>query len=527
MTRYLNRRKLLILLLMGGLCAFFTGCFRIGEAVSSNFIPGMAMSPHPPPPVMVTDTYFDGTRHVFPLVFTPLAPIAILDLPLEIVWDVLLIPHQLCKKAAWSASERDRIAKMEPVNLALNGYFKEFQKRVRSIDTEQRAHTMEGLRGPFSGAPDKFRPYIDDLFSQDYGCGEVILDSLLCKDDTILTSHLFELGLRPSDFPHEHAVFNAVKYIKNHFRFPYRDSFGYSTRGQLLRIRLLLEYGCNPNSIPEFRCKYVSMASYDDFEGESSLDIARNVLASLPGDEFEAKHLKEIVDLLEKYGAKTAKDLHLCDHIRIRKLRDFFQNRDLVRFKEVIAFATSKEKEEAMLAIYYSGATVKEFEPYCRLLLADGTPFPLNQILYERMPPTPDKMDFIEFAFANGLQVSDYQDAPVLYWLCKRFYLNMGCDAQEVELLKLLLRLGFNPNVLVEIIGYKGTPLETRGETTALSSLQATLGRIDRFNEKTPNGEHSPEQRKMIVEAIELVKQYGGLSAKDVKKLQNTQTAPK
>ena len=497
------------------LCVFSTGCLRLGADAMRNFMPGSAMSPSPPRSMMVTDSYFDGTKHVAPLVLTPLAPIAILDLPLEIVWDILIIPEQLSAKAYRRRSELKMLANNPPVYMAEYGYFDEFKKRMRNSDAVQRKHTMAALATRFAQDPDKYRPYVDSLFSLDPGCCDIMLDSLDFRSETALTGHLFELGLRPADFPHEHAVFNAMRNLRNYLR----PSEYYITK-QLARIQLLLEHGCNPNSIPEYNCKYVRQ-EINDFCGESSLDMARNSVAEFTGSEKEAGLLKEIVCLLEKHGAKTAKELNLSPFYRSMKLKDFFHKRDLEHFKGRMPVATDTEKNEAMEAIRWSGASAKEFEPFCRLLLDDGIQFPLKERFYTLFPLSPEIMDFVEFAFANGLKISDYQDAPVIYSHCDNFEMLEEYDAKKIEQLKRLLRLGFNPNVLV----HRGKVSVTAGET-ALSCLQWALTKIDVYGH-TINGKRPPGRRRMIVEAIEIVKQYGGLSTEDVKKLQGGQEVQK
>ncbi len=512
-----NMRRALTIILLLFLCTFSTGCIRMG----AQFMMGAmsALGPTAPPNIMVTDTLFDGTRHVAPLVISPLAPLVIIDLPFEVLWDVLIIPTQLSMRASRKESQRRLIASMSPPLLAENGYFDEFRKRVQGIDQEQKSNVMVELARPFAQDPDKFRPYIDYLFSLDHECGgDIVLDSLFFKDETALTSYLFKLGLRPSDFPHEHAVFNAVKYIHLHI---YGRPPEYSTERQLERIRILLENGCNPNSIPEFNCKYVW--NIDDFQGESSLDMAREALAAFnkTGNEDEAKCMREIVSLLEKHGAKTAKQLNLSRSFKLMKLKNFYEARDLEHFRMRMDVATRKEKEDAMLSIMHSGAKVKEFEPFCRLLLADGIPFPLDRSIKDGYPPNPQSIDTIEFAFNNGRNLSDYIESPVIYKLCREFCSFKDYDAEYIELLKRLLKIGFDPNVIIDP--------GTRWEKTTLTIMQRELEKIEHGNvfmtggivfvvpqEKNVNYDG---RKRMIAEAIEILKQYGGMTLEEKKKL--------
>ena len=514
----LKDRRLLVAMLAVCLCLFSTGCLRMGVAALVNFMPGAAMSPHPPPSVMVTDTYFDGTRHVAPLVLSPLAPIAIIDLPLEVIWDVFIFPTQLSMKASRRESARRMIAEMNPSSLAENGYFDEFKKRVQSIDSEQKTSTMANLARPFAKNPDKLRQYVDYLFSLDHSCGDLILDSLYFKNETALTSHLFELGLNPADFPHEHAVFNAIKYIRQHI---YGRPPEYSTERQFERVRILLENGCNPNSIPEYNCKYVSWSG-EDFEGETSLDMARIALDAFKknGNEKEASFMKEIVLLLEKHGAKTAQELNLSRWFKSIKLKDFYEKRHFGHFKARMVVADRSEKEEAMLSIMRSGAPVKEFEPFCRLLLDDGIPFPDKAIIYGT-PPKPRQIEAIEFAFANGLKGSDYPESPVIFQICSKFISFKEYDAGYIELLRLLLKNGFNPNVIFQP--------NTKWARTALSELERALRIIDHgfTYDSQGNLNTSPGRRKMVVEAIELLKQNGGLSLQDANNLLHNKGLPK
>ena len=186
----------------------------MGAAVFMNVMPGAAMSPHSPPSIMVTDTYFDGTKHVAPLILSPLAPLAIIDLPLEFVWDILILPTQLSLQASRREAHMREIAGMLPDVLARYGYYDEFKKRVQKKSLEENSGIMAELAWAYAQEPEKFRPYVDYLVSLDHRCGgDYVLHSLNFSSETALTGHLFELGLRPADIPYEHAVFNAIKNI--------------------------------------------------------------------------------------------------------------------------------------------------------------------------------------------------------------------------------------------------------------------------------------------------------------------------
>ena len=509
-------RKVLTVMLLLFLCTFSTGCIRIGAQVMMGAM--SALGPTAAPDIMVTDTLFDGTRHVAPLVISPLAPLVIIDLPLEVLWDVLIIPAQLSMRASRRESQRRIIAEMSPTLLAENGYFDEFRKRVQGFGLEQNSIVMTGLARSFAQNPDKFRPYIDYLFSLDHECGgDIILDSLFFKDETALTGHLFKLGLRPSDFPHEHAVFNAVKYIHLHI---YGRPPEYSTERQLERIRLLLENGCNPNSIPEYNCKYVW--NIDDFQGESSLDMAREALAAFnkSENEEEAKCMREIVSLLERHGAKTAKQMNLSRSFKFMKLKNFCETRDLEHFRMRMSVATRKEKDEAMLSIMHSGTKMKELEPFCRLLRDDGIPFPYMSIK-DGYPPNPQSIDAIEFAFKNGLKLSDYIESPVIYKLCDKFLSFKDYDAEYIELLKRLLKIGFDPNIIIDP--------DTRLERTTLDIMQSKLATIEQGNVFVAGGivfvvpqdknVNYNGRKRIITEAMEVLRQYGGMTMEEKKKL--------
>ena len=505
----MRNRGLLTVILMACLCVFSTGCLRMGAAVFMNVMPGAAMSPHPPPSIMVTDTYFDGTKHVAPLVLSPLAPLAIIDLPLEFVWDILILPTQLSLQASRREAHMREIAGMLPDVLARYGYYDEFKKRVQKKSLEENSGIMANLAWAYAGEPEKFRPYVDYLFSLDHRCGgDHVLHSLNFSSETALTSRLFELGLRPADIPYEHAVFNSMKYIHMHINGRPPE---YSTEKQLERIRILLENGCNPNSIPEYNCKFV-YREMDDFEGESSLDMARSALEAFHkmGNEKEEAFLKEIVLLLEKNGAKTAKELNMDRGFKWLKLYDFFHNRDFEHFRWRMGFAPRKEKEAAMWTIAYSKTPVEVFEPYCRLLLEEGIPFPSSLVL-NFPPPTPQMMPFLQFAFANGLKASDYPESPVVVWLCNEVTRTVyDYDKSWIELLELLLKNGFDPNV----------PLPPVNKERALDILQWK----ERHTREYPQVEvwlsdrritlaEREKQAIMLREMIELVKQYGGMSA--------------
>ncbi|MBQ7652085.1 MAG: hypothetical protein IJS15_14075, partial [Victivallales bacterium] len=432
-----------------------------------------------------------------------------IDLPFEFLWDILILPTQFSLQASRREGERWEIAKMMPLDLARCGYYNEFKKRVQKKSLEENSGIMANLAWAYAGEPEKFRPYVDYLFSLDHRCGgDYVLDSLNFNSETVLTSHLFELGLRPAEYPHEHAVFNAIKYICQHINGRPPE---YSTLKQLERIRLLLENGCNPNSIPEYNCKYV-YREMDDFDGESSLDMARRALEAFHkmGNEKEEALLKEIVLLLEKNGAKTAKELNMDRGFKWLKLNHFFEKRDFEHFRMRMGFAPRKEKEDAMWGIAYSKTPVEVFEPYCRLLRDDGIPFP-SSLLLNSFPMTPQMLPFLQFAFANGLKGADYPESSAIVRLCDMVAHNVyDYDKGYIELLKLLLKNGLDPNV----------PLPPANKSKALHILQFW----ERHPREYPQAWVSVNGRRitlaerekqgiMLREMIELVKQYGGISA--------------
>jgi len=490
-----HRRRMLTLLLLMCLCAFSTGCLRMAAEAFVNLAPGSAMSPHPPPSVMYTDSYFDGTKHVAPLVFTPLAPIAILDLPLEIVWDIVLIPSQVLDVYSRRIDQkRMMIANMEPFTLAQEGYFKEFKKKIRTLDSKQQAFAMISLTRSFLQDPEKYQPYVAFLYSLDNKyIGDFVLDSLDFKSDSVLTDHLFQLGLRPAVFPHEHAVFNAVKYLRLHINDRPPE---YSTAKQLSRIRILLRYGCNPNSIPEYHCRYVRDFSSEDFDGETSLDMARSALEDFSnnGNHEEEALLKEIVHLLEIYGAQTAKELNLVRNHKRMPLAHFYRQKQLEYFRRRLSVATRDEKRDAMQWIELGGQPRQVFEPYCRLLLDDGIPLDAHWfqdnspiVCLAECAPT----EYYQFAFENGLKASDYPESAIVAKLCKYAVSALPEKNSYLEFLHLLLRNGFNPNI----------PMD-QDDKTALDIL------YNAFRPEYPKA----YSQKLVREMIDLVKKYGGVA---------------
>ena len=118
---------------------------------------------------------------------------------------------------------------------------------------------------------------------------------------------------------------------------------------------------------------------------------------------------------------------------------------------------------------------------------------------------------FLQFAFANGLKASDYPESPVVVWLCNEVtHTVYDYDKSWIELLELLLKNGFDPNV----------PLPPVNKERALDILQWK----ERHTREYPQVEvwlsdrritlaEREKQAIMLREMIELVKQYGGMSA--------------
>ena len=499
-----------LLVLLACICISSTGCIRM--AVAGMSTAASAMGPRPGPSVMVTDKYLDGTRHVAPMVLSPLAPIAIIDLPFEIVWDVLLIPMQLGVNSSRREYDKRRISEMSPALLAQYGNYDEFRKRIAQADPQAIVDIMANLARQYAQEHEKYRPYIDLVYQSKAmkECGEFALDSLNFREETEVTSRLFELGLRPSDYPMEHAVFNAVNCIHHRFHASYLVSPTYSTESQLKRIRILLENGCNPNSIPEYDCKYIKGQQMYIFKSETALDMAWEALdrCKLHKYEEEAAPLEEIVNLLEKHGAKTAKELNLSPFFMYAKLKDFYFNRDFERYKLRMKYASRREKEEEMERIMFTGDPIDFFEPYCRLLLADGIPFPAS--LIESTPPPPRIVKAVEFAFANALKASDYPQSPVVQRLCQKVCQDcMIYDPNCIELLNLLLKNGCSPNTTWH-----------PDEQTALSILLEGQLRPNTIvlSPIVVASEVIKSNRRMVLEMIEIVKQYGGVASTPSKK---------
>ena len=255
------------------------------------------------------------------------APVMIMDIPFSLVIDTLILPYTLIVDtrmlytefynwirwrqeyhrnysyymnprqiekipsynslvlAAWKAEDACKIRCSEL-------HLKEFKRRLTQNDAGFDETVIDTLFevGKVNYALYRLAPFYCALLECDSRYGEQFLNDRKLLKYKMMENYrkMFERNLlRPSEYPGEHAVHDAVWNLVNDREIYYV--------WQLKLVELLLQHGCNPNAVA--------------IEGEASpLDLALEYLSKcrneIPCDAEKVAEAQRLVELLKKYSEK-------------------------------------------------------------------------------------------------------------------------------------------------------------------------------------------------------------------------------
>ena len=303
-----------------------------------------------------TNEYYYGTKAALMGIATPLFPVAIVDLPFELVFDTISLPFQVAKDKGWNPAFKQRLMQdgglfETEFLIRYDNNWPVFQKRITDpryyyfYQSSRMGYIFECLDGRSDHA---FR-YIDFLYKIDARYAT----DLLCDDRCLqaqfypLYKKMFKKWLRPKEVPSEHAVFSAV--IAN------RDA-----EPQLLElVTLLLNNGCNPNAptetAPPDHWAHIHRTQPDCIE-KTALDEAEYLAEFYHRPENirseKYKTYDKLVALLRSHGAKNYHELDRPKNTKpYRKplgLMDYYLFRDPQRFMDHLKTASQEELDETM-----------------------------------------------------------------------------------------------------------------------------------------------------------------------------------
>lgn len=316
-----NIRKQICLLGMIVTCLMSTGCLRImTDAMGHSLSKGAYTS-------YAGDTFFYGTKLVGATLQTPLAPIGIVDLPFELVIDVVVLPFQCVDAKGMHQRRLERIAKMEPVYLAREGLLDDFKLRLESMSTSHRCSLVDSLaHGETVTHGRRIFKFIRVMCEYDPACFEYLLNSRhsLYHVHYKVYQYLFRRGFSARNVQREYAVYFAMV-----------SSWGSGSPRQLKMIKLLIDNGCNPNAMPpewkavehgdgemtplDFALKDFERYRTDQYKDKTPLDLALSQMENYRrqyGDnppnkmkEDEMRCSEKLIKMLRDYGAKTSDEL--------------------------------------------------------------------------------------------------------------------------------------------------------------------------------------------------------------------------
>lgn len=431
----------LFIAMMAVLCMMTSGCLRMTAEVGAQIMSGFG-SEHSEP-ILVNDKYFDGTRHVAPLLLTPAAPIALIDLPLEFVWDVVLVPPQLRWQITDYFKEQRRLANRTLLQVICDRDISVALRRLKKSGDHYDNMIIGHLIWKDEADKKRMLPLIDAIFKSDIRFAEQALydQNLLMGDNLEFYRYLFAMGLlSPKAFPREHAVYNAMETMLG--------NYVEELEPHLELVRLLLANGCNPNSVPYPNQlypepRYVTLSALDLAEMTYKREAERN-------DVGRSISASKCIDLLKSYGAKSGRELNLRYDLYISTLSHFFSYRDLNRFKERLETVDQDEMAKAlwhiMHAIRWENPEFPDRMPFVKALVEHGMKYPYFLLCAPELF-VPENMDFYEFMFENGLNPAEYPNEHAVWSCCYNIIQLRGRAANTyLEFLKLLLEKGCNPN---------------------------------------------------------------------------------
>ena len=291
--------KLSLILLLINLCICSTGCLRL-----TNHAIGAAMSSMGPHAYHSTSPkfYFYGTNLCIREITTPtpLAPVAVIDFPLELALDLLILPGQCLDAKNINQWQKEYFSHLSLGELAYGGYKSEFRRRLNELPPDQLNHQniVEGILSESFNDQRRLRPCFKILFQKDprfikaFLCSEKCMD----RDNDIILLYILLHNLH-KQASEEYAVFLYIGYnnVENNM---------------LVLVKTMLKKGCDPNAIPPFQDKLK-----ESIRGKSALDIVQDILEQSikkGPNKFTAEYnhqLEQLIKLLKVHGAKTAKEL--------------------------------------------------------------------------------------------------------------------------------------------------------------------------------------------------------------------------
>ncbi len=467
----------------------------IREGLESSLAPGAYHGPEE------TNEYYYGTSAALLGIASPLFPIAIVDLPVELVIDTILFPFQMAERNGSLPGQKSRFMKDGSVFelellIRYDHHWPLFQKRITDprynyfYTSSQMGNIFNCLDGHFDHA---FR-YIDFLYKKDARYAA----DLLCDDRCLqaqfypLYQKMFKKWLKPAEVPSEHAIFSAV--IAN------RDA-----EPQLLElVTLLLENGCNPNAptviSPPNNWAHIHRTQSNCIE-KTALEEAEYLAEYYHRPENLSSQKYQVYDrlvaLLRSHGAKTFQELNRRPQYRNPYLEqkplglsDYMHFRDLQRFKDHLKTATQEELNETMdkalskwpnpspqwhpdVFLLWDKSFANHME-YIQLLSAHGARFPTN-LLYSynfmTLPPRAvadkntqlkyivfhqeqaDLMPFAplyQYAFAHGLSPADEPRECAVLCFCTHVAKEAKTYNPNIPVfLQMLIQAGCNVNATV------------------------------------------------------------------------------
>ena len=293
-------RKLFLLAAVSFLCICSTGCLRL-----TNHAIGVAMSSMGPHAYHSTahNFYFFGSKLCIREIATPtrLAPVAVIDFPLELALDLIVLPFQCLDAKNINQWQKEYFSHLSLGELAYGGYKSEFRRRLNELPSDHLNH-QNIVEGILSACPPweqrRLRPCFKILFQKDPRYIKAFLCSEKCmnRENRLIIRDILSRNLH-KQVSEEYAIFLYI---------------GHNNAGKnmLDLVKTMLKKGCDPNAIPPFQDRLK-----ESIRSKSALDIAQDYLERAenePQNKFTLEYilyLKQLIKLLKDHGAKTAEEL--------------------------------------------------------------------------------------------------------------------------------------------------------------------------------------------------------------------------
>ena len=501
-------------------CLLLTGCVRVAKTIDGIFWgsgSGALIDPN--------TKVFYGTREIAPYLATEYAPLALLDLPFEILYDSVFLPFQGMNALDRMMREGNTIRRWRLVDYIYRRDFKRFKKRLSygsySEDALLYCWNEHLRRGDLM-------PYIDLMLKRDRRYMRDLMQSrhYMYPSNFGLVRHAFDRGMRVEDFPKECAVVNAVN---NLFDPKITSADIEFFEKQVDLIQFLLEHKCNQNAVNE---NVHDTFLYDpnwswDHPYPTALDQALIFSSSECREgvsEAEQYAISErLLALLRQYGAKSGRELKLWRNLPNLGIGSFFYLSDFDRFKERLPKAEQKDKQRLLEDIItkpekYEGRAVSDVFQYFDLLLVSDVSIAKNMLFQDSMLFSKN-IEFYRHAFASGLSPKDFPEEHAILSFCTNLtYYTVGYDKYATEFLRMLLDNGCNPNhVREKVCFHRGSGSYSESgpyRNTALDCIR------NHWQSKRPV--ISPKEREKLLKEIEqILLEHGAKTGQEVGVLRN------